>query len=306
MQKHAESKSHQLALTLLASRLVDRADVDSGPLVTGATDTVPRVDRFVMALNCIVKHASYRDYESFVSSMSVGSILPQGGALSDTSAHAIRKMTFAMAEPLRERDRLVLRDAAHIALGCDERDSIILVHLRVLTHSTKRPGWRSPSLYECVLGPCRDFGTGWEACLKGLRLVLRDACTVRQGRRDESSDSIGGVSDVVDEELYRHVCHSVKVAVADGAGDVQKALFEASSLGGSVDPLFPNVKMATRDRAHRLRSVQKGTWGAVQDLVDGMLSSLITGEKGLAVMLVTSRKFSLAWETSERVACDRP
>ena len=303
-RKHAEGASHTRALELHLSSTggggqAPDAATTAPVVVTGATNTTPRIDRFVLALNCVSRYASYADFASFVRCMAVGSALSQGsGAKSDCSAQAMQKMTFAMCEPLRERDRVVLRSATHVALACDERDSIMLVHLRVvLRRPSSAGGWRSPSLYECVLGPTRDFGTGWRACRTAVRDALRDACLERRGRRGD--DRTTGSADTVDEELFLHLRQVVRVAVADGGPDIQKAIFRSSPLGGEADPLFPNLTITTRDRAHRLRSIQRNTWDAMHDTADGMLSSLITGERSLARMLETSRKYSLVWERAQ-------
>jgi hypothetical protein len=301
IEGHAKSVSHKRGLELLsATRAVDDGIGPDGPL-TGVSETVPRIDRFVLAANCVARTASYSDYASFVGALSVGSQLgqagPRSGQVGDSSSKVIRQMITALAEPLRERDRLVLRNATRISLAFDERDSVMVVHLRCLVkHGTSFKG-PSPSLYECVLGPVRDFGTGWEACAKSLQIALRDACMIRNGRREP--DMITGKGDQVDEDLYIHICSAVEVAVADGGPDVQKAMFELSPLAqdaGGNAPLFPNLRHISRDRAHRFRSVQKGTWAAANEMADGFLDSLVTGEQSIARMLETSRKYSLVFE----------
>jgi hypothetical protein len=271
--------------------------------MTGACESVPRLDRFVLAANCIARNASYNDFSSFVDAVGMGSRLSQEGKISgrtgDSSTRAIQQMVTALAEPLRERDRLSLQTATRIALACDERDAVMLVHLRCLLRSRSNTA-PSPTLYECVLGPVRDFGTGWKACASAIKGALHDACIIRQGRRDPK-DGYTGSADRVDEDLFLHICSKVEVAVADGGNDIQKALFQMSPLasgedGGGSPPLFPNLRHISRDRAHRFRSVQKGLWEAACDLADGFLGSLITGEQSLARMLETSRKYSLIFE----------
>jgi hypothetical protein len=203
-------------------------------------------------------------------------------------------MVTALAEPLRERDRTALQDASRIALAFDERDAVMILHVRCLI----RPKSPRAAVYECLLGPVRDFGTGWKACADAVRQALRDACFIRSGRREP--DGISGRADRVDEDLFAHLCSKVEVAVADGGPDVQKAMMMMSPAGGDAHPLFPRLRHTTRDRAHRFRSVQKGMWQTACELAGGFLSALITGEQSLARMLETSRKYSLIFERVQR------
>lgn len=228
--------------------------------------------------------------------MSVGSHLCQGGGsgrIGDASPRVVRQMISALAAPLYERDRIALQGATRIALACDERDAVMLVHLRCLVRSRSEGG---PHLYECVLGPVRDFGTGWKACADAIKQALRDACITREGRR--AADGSTGVADRLDEDLFSHICNVLEVAVADGGTDVQKALYELSP--GGEQPLFPNLCHISRDRAHRFRSVQKGLWDAARDLAGDFLSSLVSGPQSLARMLESSRKYSLIFERVQR------
>jgi hypothetical protein len=170
----------------------------------------------------------------------------------------------------------------------DERDSVLLLAARFFCENHK--GLGKFAVYDCFLGIARDFGTGSPNVARAVKHILTKVCTVRSGRRSPSDD--GGPEDVLDKPMRRHLCNIVRVAVADGGPAEQKALFLLSPLGveGGESAFFPNLRHILRDRAHRMRSCQKGSWEVFDQMCHGMLSKLITGKRSFARMLRQSRK----------------
>lgn len=127
------------------------------------------------------------------------------------------------------------------------------------------------------------------------------------------------------------------VADSDVIRSEQRALFDMSpagqELGAEGPPLFPNLVLISRDRAHRFRSVQKGTWNLarllgfidnqlptsarihgcylaltrhqVSDVVRNTLDDLVTGKRSLAAMLRDSRKYQQVFQAVQKVERDR-
>ncbi|CAE7489739.1 unnamed protein product [Symbiodinium sp. CCMP2592] len=62
---------------------------------------------------------------------------------------------------------------------------------------------------------------------------------------------------------------------------------------------LPALKFVVRDRAHRMRSVQKQTWDALAGLCT-LLPILVTSEGSVCRQLENSRKLGLLWEASQR------
>ena len=63
---------------------------------------------------------------------------------------------------------------------------------------------------------------------------------------------------------------------------------------------FPNMNHVTRDRAHRARSIQKGSWGLFNDFTGGLLGALATEERSLCRTLQTSLKYSRLFQDVQR------
>ena len=74
----------------------------------------------------------------------------------------------------------------------------------------------------------------------------------------------------------------------------QRVLFD------SRESQFPGLLMVSRDRPHRVRSVQKGFWANAGDDIRRVLDDLITGPRSFARLMETSRKFSLIFERKQR------
>ena len=295
LQSHQKLKGHRRALNALSERFgVKTPDQEIGA-VSGLNHRVPRLDKWLLACTVVVGHESFGDFERHSAISGIGSLLSQE-AHSDSSRKAAAKMILSLVGPLIQRDQEVIRRASGISLAFDERAQVLLTFARVLTKESE--------LYECLLGLSRDYGTGHLACLKALQGTLRDACTIRRGRR--ASTSRDGADDQFDPELYKHLRQSVVTLASDGGPSEAKACYESSPLATdpslAADPLFPNLRFIFRDAAHRHRSVQKGCWKNADQPVRELLEKLVSGEKSLAKMLQHSRRLSLVFEKKQRDA----
>ena len=58
-------------------------------------------------------------------------------------------------------------------------------------------------IYEAIVGCCRVTGTGAQASAQSVRVILENACTIRQGRR--SDNQISGSEDRLDSSLYERM-----------------------------------------------------------------------------------------------------
>ena len=199
----------------------------------------------------------------------------------------------------------MMRAATNASIALDERDQLLVVFSRMLVMQKGKP-----YVYECMLGMARDYGTGAETCAAAIKSIIRRACIIRKGRRPARcvDDDAMGEDDVFDKTLYDHFRSIVRVAVADGGPTEQKALHLcAPPPGAATGPpamvqsaVFPNLLYITRDRAHRMRSVQRGTWDSMRSYVKEFLDLLVTGKHSLAKTIENSRKFSIIWEDSQR------
>ena len=98
------------------------------------------------------------------------------------------------------------------------------------------------------------------------------------------------------EKSLKSWCASLRTAVADGGPAEQGALYECSPSAPAaefrVSPTFPNLMEITRDRAHKLRSVQKGVWSHLAKDLNTFMDELVSGEHSLAKMLNDSKNAS--------------
>ena len=151
---------------------------------------------------------------------------------------------------------------------------------------------------------------------KAIKQVLKSAATVQRGPRN--ADGISGSEDALDKELYKHLqdccyCSSCSclvlcvmlqlnshccawqkitlVACADGGTSEQSAL-SAESIANCL----PNLRYVVNDRAHRMRSIQRGSWTYLNDLCGDLLEHLIRGEGSLARELENSGKYRILWK----------
>jgi hypothetical protein len=299
MVQHQKSAAHADALKILQASCQDdqipltTLEPSGLPLNGGLEGGVPRLDRWLMAASVVERGDSFADMERARDASSVGSILDQGEGVQDTSRKTCSRLLRCLAEPLRWRDLEALANSTSSSIGIDERAGVLLVYCRTYARKTQE-------LYECLLGLVRGHGTSPGDCRQAIEQVVARAFTVNTGREVGEEVSRG----VVAQDLLRRFRHSVRSAVADGGPTEQRALYDASpgTLDPScrADPFFPNLVDISRDRAHKWRSVQKGIWKNVDSDIKIFLDELVTGERSLARMLQTSRKYQVLFEATTR------
>jgi hypothetical protein len=157
---HAQRACHKRALWLLPTlgpKHIKDCDFPTAPF-SGASDDVPRLDRWIWAGEVVERHHSIADYTSRAMNCSASSCLLQGGAMQDCSPQCCKQMVCSMAEPLRWRDHEVMLRALRVGITLDERAQIVLVLGRFYIGQGQ--------LYVGLLGILRDYGTGLDACRK--------------------------------------------------------------------------------------------------------------------------------------------
>ena len=90
------------------------------------------------------------------------------------------------------------------------------------------------------------------------------------------------------------------VAVADGG------LSEQQALQTLAHDELPSLKLIVRDRAHRMRAVQRQTWTTLQSFCNGLLDVLVSGSDSIANTLEHSRKLMLIFEQAQSMSSDFP
>ncbi len=104
-KKHQESDNHKAALKRMQAALGEKAEGEGQ--FTGVGEMVPRLEKFHLAGTLVGRHDTFSDFEAYVKSLALTSILPQEGG--DMSRKTCCKMLFAMAHPLKEQDMAVMR-----------------------------------------------------------------------------------------------------------------------------------------------------------------------------------------------------
>ncbi|CAE7033689.1 unnamed protein product [Symbiodinium sp. CCMP2592] len=248
--------------------------------ISGLTDKVPRLDRWVQALELVRTYGSFAQFEGQVAAGSVGSALAPGG---DSSSPVARQLIRAMAEVLRQIDRRMLSRVVQSSISIDKTADMMLLYVRLLVPE---------GIYD-FLGSVRgDTLSDVEAIGSALEAALQQMCTSATGEFDQ-------------DELHRKFLDSVTSAVADGGPTEQRVLYNVSparpgGFSNGEEPLFKNLALIARDRPHRFRSVQKGFWSHVGLEIKEFLDALVVGPRSLARLMETSRKFSLLFEAKQR------
>ena len=87
----------------------------------------------------------------------------------------------------------------------------------------------------------------------------------------------------------------MNVACADGGTSEQSALSS-----DNISRVLPKLRYVVNDRAHRMRSIQRGAWAYLDQLCGGLLELLIKGEASLARELENSGKYRILWQQSQQ------
>ena len=198
MEKHERHDQHLLATAAFNRHMQNmgaQEENDLGP-ISGISDAVPRLDRWVHVATVLSMRASWADFEKVVRYSEVGSIFATGV---DGSRLSVVKMIHCLAQPWRSLDFAYMRDAASSSLGLDARDGILLVYARILSgdisvapKDVKQPQWKR-GIYECILGEVRleDADFSAIAVRDAIELVIRRACTRCFGPRSEIEEVEG-------------------------------------------------------------------------------------------------------------------
>ena len=173
LSMHASSQTHVKSFEHWSKSLLgsgheqaeghDRATAEG--LVSGISDKIPRLDRFVQALDLVASSCkSYAQFRAHIDAQSVGSALEAGG---DYSEHAARRMIFCMSEVLCERDRAMMSKTIFSSIAIDKTQDILLLYARLLTPE---------GLYDCLIG-CRETLPDVQTTSDALQELIKKACT---------------------------------------------------------------------------------------------------------------------------------
>ena len=99
---------------------------------------VPRLDRWVQALQLAKSGAAYDEFPQLVFSQSVGSGLVPGA---DSSAQCARKMIFCMSEVQSAVDRDLLDTAVKSSIAIDKTSDCLLLCCRCLVTVCTTSSW---------------------------------------------------------------------------------------------------------------------------------------------------------------------
>ena len=200
-RKHEQSDGHRAAVKSMVELLLPSEEPVEQGQFTGASDTVPRLEKFHLAAMVVSRHDSFTDFSEYIKTLRMCSPLSFNG---DISRQACAKMIMALAAPLYLQDQAVMRKATVAALSFDARDDIMLVRARFFYEGLRNNGHLpATGLYECVLGSVRKTGTGAQGSAASVELILKQSCVVRAGRR--GAELASGPEDRLDEALFTHL-----------------------------------------------------------------------------------------------------
>ena len=299
---HGKGDGHMKALQKMAAAILPEEDapaLDFGA-VSGLSEDVPRLDRWVAALTLVEESKPYQALVADAAASSVGGGLRPGG---DCSQRVARQMIASMAADLSKQDRKMMKAAVKSSISFDKSNETLLVYCRVLSKH---------GIYDFLLGLEGDVGPNPDDAIRATQNIMKRACTEPQGKRPQAN-AYSGPEDHFKENLHSHFLRSVVSAVADGGPVEQKSLFMMSPLpipdasGQEVEEnqhetIFQNLRMISRDRPHRHRSVHRGFWSNLPDDLTAMLEELVTGQRSLCRLLEESVKMRAIFQQKQRDA----
>ena len=186
LQGHAKHSCHLSSLEALARSVqqpVPAAGEDvvvetvSGA-VSGISDKVPRLDRWVQALELVRTAASYSQMGSLADTASVGSALTPGG---DDSRKVAKNLIFSMSQTLSQVDRYMMKKAIKTSISIDKTGEYLLLYCRTLTPY---------GLYDFLGGVQGDVTGEIPAVSAAMLQILRRMCTRPDGRRKADDSCI--------------------------------------------------------------------------------------------------------------------
>ena len=148
--------------------------------VSGISDDVPRLDRFIEAAAVV---AGARTMSEFEKSHDASDITSGMNMSSDRSRKSLRQMVLSLLAPLQSNNRQIMADAIKSSIAIDERDQVLLVYARCLTQTR--------GVFDILLGIQRDYGTGPQLTCGAIQNVIKRACAKRVGRRGDSDVGVG-------------------------------------------------------------------------------------------------------------------
>ena len=131
LQNHEKQKVHVQALEKLQSpgqSQPDQEDLVDGH-VSGLPLSVPRLDKWIAAVNALVDRASYSGVQGRVEAGSVGSALLAGG---DSSSKVVRQMYACLGSRLAALDLARIKRAVSGSLAIDKGHGHVVVYGRML------------------------------------------------------------------------------------------------------------------------------------------------------------------------------
>ena len=158
-----------------------------------------------------------------------------------------RMMVYCLAEALRQRHREHLWSSTTVTLSMDGAQTRLLCRFSAVNDRLE--------VQRGVLGMRRSKAIGHAALLTLLDLILKDAWTDLGGAALNGQLPVKE-DPVLDQDLYQHLRSRVVVWNSDAAGDEMLAAQESQRVPASLadlHPLFPNLTLVNRDRAHASR-----------------------------------------------------
>ena len=264
-------------------------------LLSGLGVQVPRMETWVAALNGVLKRASFAAAVDDSASASVGSALlaPE----TDASRTVTRKLLQCLRAPLDEQDLFHMQHSVAASIGIDKGDVYLVVYGRILS--------KAGGLYDFLLGIDGDTSPDLEQpdsarkIVEALKRILVRASTKRGTQRRDKT--YFGPDDTADNLACQTFCDSVISITAYGGPTEQRAAYECSPHVGELvgvpgrEPLFPNCALITRDRAHRVRSVQKLFFKKLPPVFRRFINGLMLGKRSLCTLIEQSEKFGKAF-----------
>ena len=303
--RHCKSEHHKAAVRMaqqpppVASERPAGFSTTSGSQPEPGLDAVPRVERFVWAIQNVARGGSFRDFQKWCETNDLTSQLTSEGVCRDSSRQCAAKLTFCVAAVKVEERQSLLRRALRLSFAVDDRDQVFVMRARA---SFVRPRVGSEDFF---VGLVRDYGYETADSAEAIWQCLRSLCTVRRGRREisgsknsgsqpEIPDSerapcgVSGPGDYVDEELLRQL---VAITVAGASDGCKVAL---NSIQEVQKRHLKNIRYQFRDRPHTTRTCQKGVLKYMNEGRE-LMSALISGKRSFAKRAKHSRRFQQIW-----------
>lgn len=148
------------------------------------------------------------------------------------------KLTWCLAEAVKQQERTFLARACSIALNQDCRGNLLAVrYFAIDSRLNQREG---------LLGMKTDWGTNSNSLRDATEAIIREACT-RYG--SPPSGTKPRRTPLLDRKTFNHIIEHVELVTADCANDEQRAI-RAMAGQTTAKTLFPALLAKGRDRCH--------------------------------------------------------